>query len=245
MHKIVIPDIHLNLDKLNLILNDPTCLEAQEIIFLGDYFDSFDHSHRVEDMCDFLNSNLENDRYTFLLGNHDVHYFCKVAVYTCSGWSETNQSTINRYLSRDFMKKVQPLKYEKIHNRNFLFSHAGLHPNLAPIHFDELLTTFEVQNFFDSMNQSIMDNMFTSIYDCRLGMGQDRGGLAKVGGVTWMDWDSFIPIDNLNQIVGHSTYTKPQFKYGDNSVNINIDTNLKNYLLIDMNSEDDYLILVP
>ena len=81
MHKLIIPDVHQNIDRLNSILRTKDAEEAQEIIFLGDYFDSFDYDFYTPEMCDILNKNIDNDRYTFLIGNHDAHYLSGVSQY--------------------------------------------------------------------------------------------------------------------------------------------------------------------
>lgn len=236
MHKIVIPDIHQQIDRLKSIIQTTDCQEAEEIIFLGDYFDSFDYDFYTPEMCDFLNKNIENEKYTFLLGNHDVHYLSSVNQYMCSGWNFRKQSIIDTRLSKDFKKKVKPFKYEKISGEHVLFSHAGLHPSFAPIHFDELLKTSPA-DYFQEQEEKIMDNFIMNEYDHIFGAGKDRGGNLRYGGITWLDWSNFVAIKNLNQIVGHSIRVEPQILNSENSVNINIDTNLKHYMKIHLEKE--------
>jgi len=238
MHKIVIPDVHQNLPRLFEILEKPVCKEAEEIIFLGDYFDSFDYDYLTLETCKFLNDNINNLKYTFLLGNHDIHYLSSVSGYKCSGWSFQKQSVIDVNLSKEFKRKVKPFKYEKICGEHVLFSHAGLHPSFAPIHFDELLKNDKVKDWFDDLEIRTMDNFVINKYDTIFGAGKDRGGFQKIGGITWLDWYSFTPIDNLNQVLGHSQVSYPGIvSTMMNTRNINIDTNLNYFLKIDMEGE--------
>ena len=134
-YNLIIPDIHQNIHRLNQILSTEDAKGAKEIIFLGDYFDSFDYDFNTKEMCTFLNKNINNDRYTFLLGNHDAHYLTKVNKYRCSGWSFQKQSIVDATLDKAFLRKIKPFRYEKIAGKHFLFSHAGLHPSFAPFLF--------------------------------------------------------------------------------------------------------------
>ena len=64
--------------------------------------------------------------------------------------------------------------------------------------------------------------------------GRGRGGDANVGGVFWQDWtNEFVPVEGLNQIVGHSAHkTDVRMKISENSYNICLDTNLNHVILI-------------
>jgi predicted phosphodiesterase len=237
-YKIVIPDIHQNVDKLKQIINSDDGLNAQEIICLGDYFDSFDYDFNTKVMCDFLNSKIDDERFTFLLGNHDVHYLTKCKNYTCSGWTHRKQVIIDENLDKGFLNKAKIWKYEKNNGKHLLYSHAGLHPSFAPFFLDKMLEEDTIQNWLDNQEQIVKDSMFANNPHPLLEAGKDRGGYQKHGGVTWMDWYNFKPIPYLNQIVGHSHMSRPSFKNVDNSQNICIDTGLKNYLKIYIETGD-------
>lgn len=235
-YNLIIPDIHQNLDRLNEILATDDAKKAQEIIFLGDYFDSFDYDFYTLEMCKFLNKNIDNDRYTFLLGNHDAHYITKVKQYVCSGWSFQKQAIVDINLDKAFLKKIKPFRYEKIAGKHFLFSHAGLHPSFAPVCFDEMLKNDTVKEWFSHKEEEIKESMILDVFNVMLAAGWDRGGKEEYGGITWMDWRELIPIKGLNQVVGHTTYSKPQLynTYGD--INLNLDTNLKYYGKLNMDT---------
>ncbi len=236
MHKIIIPDIHQNIDRLNSILQTPECQEAQEIIFLGDYFDSFDYDFYTPEMCKFLNNNINNERYTFLIGNHDIHYISSNTNYRCSGWSFQKQSIVDKFLDKQVIRKLRPFKYEMIQDKHFLFSHAGLHPSFVPFNFSDMLKDNNVSDWFNNLEQSTMAKLISGINDPLFGAGKDRGGFQKIGGITWLDWRNFELIENLNQVVGHSYRIMPDMinSFDESSININIDTNLRNYLRLNL-----------
>ena len=247
-YNLIIPDIHQNLDRLNQILSTEDAMNAKEIIFLGDYFDSFDYDFYTKEMCKFLNKNVDNDRYTFLVGNHDTHYITKVKQYVCSGWSFQKETIVDVTLDKAFLRKIKPFRYEKIAGKHFLFSHAGLHPSFAPFCFNEMLKgdsgheiveTEPVKDWFWQKEVEIKDSMIFNEFNVWLGAGRDRGGMMPHGGITWMDWRSFEPIESLNQIVGHTTYSRPQsYNTSQGDLNLNLDTNLKDYVKIDLDTAE-------
>jgi hypothetical protein len=61
------------------------------------------------------------------------------------------------------------------------------------------------------------------VTDPILGIGEDRGGLQKLGGPLWMDWDTFVPIPGINQMVGHSAGSEVRKKIGVKSQNYCLD----------------------
>lgn len=238
MYKLIIPDIHQNISRVQILLESKVAQEAEEIIFLGDYFDSFDYDRNTVITCNFLNENINNHNYKFLIGNHDVHYITNVSNYICSGFTKHKKDVIASVLDKGVINKLEPFIYEKIAGKHFLFSHAGLHPSFTPVHFDDMLKGNYISPFFDSLKYGIQDSIRYSTYNVHLAAGMDRGGREKHGGIVWMDWYSLSIIEDLNQIVGHSTFSKPQWFNSENTINLNLDTNLKYYATIDMHSAE-------
>jgi len=89
------------------------------LVFLGDYFDSFEKPPRVTEvghLCDKMISLREEfgDRVIFLLGNHDIHYletkhlitrgqeFPLQLAYQCSGYEMDKAKTITEKLDWTF-----------------------------------------------------------------------------------------------------------------------------------------------
>lgn len=242
-YKIIIPDIHQNLDRLKKIMSSDDVLNAQEIIFLGDYFDSFNYDFLTKETCNFLNSYIKDDKFTFLLGNHDAHYLYNVKEYICSGFTQEKKNIIKEFLDTNFYQKVKLFKYEKIAGKHFLFSHAGLHPSHTTVSLNEKLKTDSIGDYFDNLEAQVKMSCNLYMYHPLLGAGMDRGGKQRYGGITWQDWTTLETINGLNQIVGHSQYTKPQtYKTLDSqfgvTFDINLDTNLKYYGKLNIDTGD-------
>lgn len=228
-YKIIIPDIHQRISKIEYLLDLEDIKTAEEVIFLGDYFDSFDNKHQFEDTVAFLNENTSNPRYTFLMGNHDLHYLSDNTHYICSGYSRDNHKYIKKNLSKEFRSKIKLYDLQKIAGKSVLFSHAGIHPSHFTVSTDATKHDSLV-SFFDSLDINI--NLDHPI----LHAGRDRGGCQQHGGILWIDWTNLKLIEGLSQVVGHSQYVIPQLQNIPNSTarNINIDTDLNHYLKIDL-----------
>ena len=233
-HKIVIPDIHQQIFKLDILLDCEDFKTAEEVIFLGDYFDSFDQQDQFEDTVTFLNDNAGNPRYTFLMGNHDIHYLSTNKAYRCSGYSSNNHEYIKTNLSKEFRDKIKLYDLKKIAGESVLFSHAGFHPSHFTVSTDATKHDSLV-NFFDSLDIDI------NLNHPLLHAGEDRGGRQYHGGILWCDWYSLELIAGLSQVVGHTQHIAPQvMSYAEmtTSCNINIDTNLDHYLKIHLETNE-------
>lgn len=231
---ISIGDVHQKISKLKTILALEEVQNAKEVIFLGDYFDSYDDVHQMKDTVAFLNDNVANPLYKFLMGNHDIHYLSTNKAYRCSGYSSTNHEYIKTNLSKEFRNKIKLYDLQKISGKSVLFSHAGIHPS----HFTVLTDATShdsLVSFFDSLDIDI------NLNHPLLHAGQDRGGRQYHGGILWCDWYSLELIEGLFQIVGHTQHTYPQMMANaemTTSCNINIDTNLDHFLKIDLETND-------
>ena len=81
MKTLIIPDIHQDLAGLKKIFKIEKLESFDEIIFLGDWFDSFHEPPKVssfKDTCLFLRDlvweNEKTGKMIFLVGNHDLAY---------------------------------------------------------------------------------------------------------------------------------------------------------------------------
>lgn len=209
---LVIPDVHERLDRLDAAL-DLAYNKADHIVFLGDWFDAFGavDLQRVRDMCNEIESHIDGigeggdgegtgpDRIiptTFLLGNHDCHYFFSHDGFKCSGYNPMKQAVIDRYLPEEVKRKF------KIFTRvgPYLLSHAGFH--------EATLQYAKPEVEADALKLAF-DGKFDPIW----GAGRARGGYQKIGGPTWLDWNmEFDHIDNCPQIVGHTNQQDQQPK---------------------------------
>jgi len=116
MEVLVIGDIH-GLETWKQLVSD----EYDKIIFMGDYFDSFDidSAAQVNNFLDILKYKESNEKVELLTGNHDFQYFPDFGE-RYSG----RQSGVWPIKIREVLKSA-PLKMCHIHD-NFLFTHAGV-----------------------------------------------------------------------------------------------------------------------
>ncbi len=216
---LVIPDIHEKVDKTKEILEKYEN-KVDRIIFLGDYFDSFEQPlEKCEETLKFLLDNISNEKMDFIYGNHDLHYLYRHRWLKCSGFKYEKYNIIYPY--RDELKeKMKPL----VKIDNYLFSHAGLTKTLAPSYSD-----VDIVNYVWNKTKHALD---TGIPDLLLMPSFMRGGNQVVGGITWCDYTEFEPIEGYNQIFGHSQGISVRSVKG----NYCLDTNLNHIALVDIES---------
>lgn len=120
MKTIVIGDIHgRNIWKAIYEKEKP-----DRIVFIGDYFDSFDISsvkqqNNFLDICAFKNSGI--CEVILLIGNHDHHYFRSVGEQATKGYQPTYAMSISFII--DDNKHLMQLAYMQ---DDILFTHAGV-----------------------------------------------------------------------------------------------------------------------
>jgi hypothetical protein len=61
------------------------------------------------------------------------------------------------------------------------------------------------------------------VVDPILGVGEDRGGLQRIGGPLWMDWGNLMLISGINQVVGHTPGDQVRKNTTPNSRNFCLD----------------------
>lgn len=119
MKTVVIGDLHGSNVWQNIIdYNLP-----KRVIFLGDYFDSFDISP-IEQLKNFRNivsyKNMNSDvEVVMLVGNHDHHYLPYIGNSNTSGYN----AAFALQFGEELMKADLKMAYEF---DNYLFSHAGV-----------------------------------------------------------------------------------------------------------------------
>lgn len=172
---LVIPDVHEKVDKLRLL--EPLMQQADRVVFLGDFFDAWTGDGRRE-TAHWLKNNVHNDKYEFLLGNHDCHYAFQNSNFKCSGYDDHKQQYINRILRAADWRRFKV--YSLI--GCYTLSHAGFTAdNVVRLRTREA----EAQAL-----QMAFDGGFHEMWQC----GYARGGNAPSSGPTWLDWK-----ENSNQ----------------------------------------------
>jgi hypothetical protein len=246
---VIVPDVHEQYEKLLKILAKYPGLW---IVFLGDWFDSFanrgEPTYATFGICNWLKENVMNPLYTFLWGNHDLHYAFPINGLMCSGWNKNKLAIIRNHLG-DTDKGWKQFKLThwlessvpedqrgNIENREYLISHAGVHPYfLHPVYgFGK--------NYINELGKEALykvryEKVVTAPLVC--GPGRDKFSSARAGGIVWLDWDrEFVPIEGLNQIVGHTPGDNVRTKILNDkngalmSINYCLDTHLNHVILV-------------
>jgi len=202
---LIVPDIHNKWFEAEQIIDMEN---ADRVVFLGDYFDSFDDNAEIayETAC-WLKTSVETPNRIHLIGNHDLSYINQD--YTCSGFTQNKLWAIkNAHI--DFSK----LRYYCLID-NWLCTHAGLTKG-----FFKAYAQYETQ-FIPEFLDYMIENYEYRLSDCT----PYRGGNNAHAGILWCDYDEFEPIPNINQIFGH---THGDIRFKDDN-NICIDTWLNYY----------------
>lgn len=197
--RLILPDVHLQWERAEKIIKS---VGADEVIFLGDYFDNFVESpESVANTADWLVHSVKQPNRIHLTGNHDIHYMHANRYFQCSGYAQWKYLQINDFVKWETWSKLQ---HYYILDETWLLSHAGLHEYFVPDEIKKLVS-----------NRSVFFNVLSSFLDAEIvkGMrneswifhaGQIRGGDQKYGGLNWCDMREFIPIKGINQMFGHT-----------------------------------------
>jgi hypothetical protein len=213
---VIIPDVHEQHERLRRILSDMK--GAGRILFLGDMLDSFVPGQTAS-MLALLTEILETDA-LFCLGNHDAHYLYGSRHLLCSGYSLRKRELIRQHpdLVREWKRRAQV--YHELDG--WVASHAGFHPTVIKEVEESYGLRIECGMALDQADR--MGGNHTLLQ-----AGFRRGGFHPVGGPLWLDWRDFEPVENFNQIVGH-TNQPPEVRW--NGQNVCLDTNLGHVALV-------------
>lgn len=234
MNLLVIPDIHnrwqIAEDAITRVKNSKP---VTKIIFLGDYFDSYEDivdKEKVTGTARWLKQSLAQPGRVHLLGNHDMPYvfgYATTFLY-CPGYTEQKNMWINDILTDEDYQKLKLCHYEK--GMTTLFSHAGMNPALIPARLhDSYPHLNELGEVIEEHSKQVLDQVRSGIPHPWVLAGY-RMGEARVGGLTWAHWpEEFEPIADMHQIVGHTRGS--QVEVWDD-YNYKIDTSLEYVLYV-------------
>lgn len=251
MKTLVIPDIHQDLIGLQKIFKLENLESFDEIIFLGDWFDSFYEPPKVasfKDTCLFLRDlvceNQKNKKMVFLVGNHDLAYIynnkksgyssvIQSVTYSCSGVTKSKISTFRQVFYDKGLKDDWFVENFKIAHRSqgWLFSHAGIVDKQIPYLFtvEEVIDKLLPDVWLNFRNIAYRQNALISA------IGVARGGQDNTGGFLWLDYhNEFHASSNIGkQVFGHSYVPEPTATaLNTDYESWNLDTNLKDYAII-------------
>jgi predicted phosphodiesterase len=182
MATLVIPDLHGKVEVAKWAL-DFSAKEGLNLVFLGDYLDSFDRS--IPEQYDTLRLVLDavnDDDVIALMGNHELSYLNP----------RMQASGFTPGLDAHLMSQKNEMRlklWNDVFQDGFLLTHAGL--SLAALQANKI---DNIQAYLDSDH----------IYD----IGWARGGSKDIGGIFWCDWnEEFEGIEGVNQMFGHTAST--------------------------------------
>ncbi len=215
---LIIPDIHHKADVVERIRQRHPGVPA---IFLGDYFDDFhDTPWDMETTCRWLKKAMEDERDTFLLGNHCFAYLAYelgARWGICSGWEPGKQQVFHQHFPGDALLKSTGWM---MNCQGWLISHAGVSRKLHQS-FAKRKTVEEILNWVQNAENALTAGVRHAAFLA----GMDRGGPARVGGILWCDWNTFEPIQGIRQIVGHTPGGEVRYKRDS----VCLDTHLHHY----------------
>lgn len=185
MKVLILPDIHNRINEAQQIIDREN---IENIVFLGDYFDSFNDTLEITQQTSYwLKDSMKDKNRIHLLGNHDLPYINPE--FICSGYSEGKRWAINS--TGVDLSKLKHYCYVE----DWLCTHAGLSYDFykafatSGMNVNDLLETY-----------SNDDELVQRLYQC----SPMRGGHDGIPGIIWCDWDEFEPIPDQKQIFGHT-----------------------------------------
>ncbi len=191
---LIVPDIHNRVDDAEALIAKHGG-DCRSIVFLGDYFDSYDGGPMEAHVTGrWLKRSLATPGRFHLLGNHDASYFFNGHPQTvCAGWSEENQKVIQE-VWRDCLPSSS--FHLALEVGPWLVSHAGFSgrdyrhaPKAALLAWAK------------GAKRALIEGKEHPL----LVAGLVRGGREKRGGVLWCDFDSeFAALPGVHQLVGHT-----------------------------------------
>lgn len=131
MKRVIIGDPHGRWQSLKAIYDKE---QPDEVIILGDYFDSFNIDAYTQRVC-YENIvtlrekhlKLKKGRFIMLIGNHDMHYMDE-KFGRCSGWNPLTCSVAGYPLCRDWDAEILNMIFVDEINLT-IYSHAGVSMN--------------------------------------------------------------------------------------------------------------------
>jgi len=221
---IILPDIHDRSEKAEKILQSNKWDLA---IILGDEFDSWQGTEKdAEKTAEWVKFSINQSNRIHIWGNHTIGYrFPSNTWLTCSGFTYKKCKVINSILTKEDWDKFKLFYY----HQDFYISHAGISPYV----FSHPLNGINPEHIQQCCDEAIKA-CEANLYSQYVGVGKARGGWSDYGGITWLDLrEEFEPIDNVNQIFGHTICKMPLEIPGKNSSNLCLDTNLNHYAILE------------
>ena len=131
MKTVVIGDVH-GRSLWKLIVNQEN---PDRVIFIGDYFDSFEISgvEQIQNFKEIIEYKEKSGKEVIMLvGNHDHHYYPEVGYTGTSGYQSRISPSINQGIDENRQHLQIAYSFDE-----FLFTHAGVSPTFMDGEFGE------------------------------------------------------------------------------------------------------------
>ena len=131
MKTVVIGDVH-GRSLWKLIVNQEN---PDRVIFIGDYFDSFEISgvEQIQNFKEIIEYKKTSGKEVItLVGNHDHHYYPEVGYTGTSGYQSRISPSINQVIDENRQHLQIAYSFDE-----FLFTHAGVSPTFMDGEFGE------------------------------------------------------------------------------------------------------------
>jgi len=151
---IIIGDVHGRDQWKQIVAQEK---DADTVIFLGDYFDSFNISaveqmHNFKEIVEFKETSFTNagtddqhkTRVIMLIGNHDYHYFPEINDSSTSGYQKRMAMVIKQLIGEN--REHLEVAYRM---GEFVFSHAGISSEWL----DDTVMDWTEKNMVDKINE--------------------------------------------------------------------------------------------
>ncbi len=204
----IIPDLHTRFAIAEEMIDEE---QPDNIVFLGDYFDSFTDSLEITQQTAYwLKNSLKKKNRIHLLGNHDLSYLN--SQYTCSGFSEGKLYAI----------KTTNVDLTKLKHYCWVDDWLCTHAGLSDLFYSEFANNMTVNDFLKKY--SMDKDLRSLLYMC----GSCRGGSDPHSGILWCDYNyEFSDIPKVKQIFGHTNDYNPRMTKN----HICLDTGLHHYAI--------------
>ena len=191
---IVLGDIHGRKEWKTILKKEPN---ATKVIFLGDYFDSFDvpFETQVENFIDILAlKKSDPNKFILLLGNHDFQYLPYVTEHY-SGYQAENKNHISALIDSAVEEGLIKVCYK--YNK-WIFSHAGI----TKTWFKNC--NGDIKNIEDSINEMFL--IHPNYFFFTEGINHSNCGDDVTQSPLWVRPHSLLEnrIDGYKQVVGHT-----------------------------------------
>ncbi len=182
--------------------------DADKIVFIGDYFDSFDISfdEQYKNYCRICAFKQEYpEQIILLIGNHEYHYLWWIAKEKYSGFQEKYSEKITQAIRNSITEGWLQMAYQE---EQYLFTHAGVTQTWMDANYD---VTKHEGNLADEINEIFSD--CPEAFRFTASNPLDNTGDSITQSPIWVRPRALQSdaIEGFIQIIGHTSIKSPIF----------------------------------